>query len=621
MAHPLGYLPFLVRSQKPTLKPLLQLLLPLTLAGLISACGGGPPMAANDIELTFEPIKQLRVEWQGALGANYYRLLENPDGQSGFTLLRDNIPARVSRTEADPIRHSVTLEVPLHQRLNAQYIVQSCNHSGCRDSAAAAVNTHLAEAVGYVKASNPYILNYFGFALSLSADGQWLAVGAPGESSRARGTDNSPDQTDNNDASSNAGAVYLFKHRPTGWQQEAYIKASNTGYSDEFGFALSLNADGSVLAVGARYEGSNATINANPVDQENNDAGKSGAVYLFRNNNGDVRQHTFIKADNPGTNDHFGYALQLNDAGNRLAVGAPGEASPTANTPDDDTAPNAGAVYVFTENPQGLWQHQQRLKASNAETGDRFGAALAWNDVGDVLAIGAPGERSRIKNTPTNNDAENAGAVYIWTEANNEWQQQAYLKADAPQAEAFFGTAISINQRGTVVAIGANGSVRQESGFLGSFKPGDASQAVHVFNRLGDHWAPQPPITAPTDNSAFGTSLQLNAAGTQLVVGDPGESSYRLGIHTPGAELDSRAPHAGSAYWYTRQHGQWRLSSQLKASNPYILSYFGMSVALDASGQRVAIGTPRDPSRAAGVMADPHTIEWFGALSGAVYLY
>src|SRR5688572_5490747 len=58
--------------------------------------------------------------------------------------------------------------------------------------------------------------------------------------------------------------------------QGAYIKASNTGSLDSFGWAIALSADGTTLAVGAYDEDSGAVANPN-----DNSAGNAGAVYIY----------------------------------------------------------------------------------------------------------------------------------------------------------------------------------------------------------------------------------------------------------------------------------------------------------------------------------------------------
>jgi len=63
------------------------------------------------------------------------------------------------------------------------------------------------------------------------------------------------------------------------WQQQAYIKASNTGLGDFFGSSVSLSLDGNTLAVGAERESSAATgVNG---EQNDDSAPFAGAVYLY----------------------------------------------------------------------------------------------------------------------------------------------------------------------------------------------------------------------------------------------------------------------------------------------------------------------------------------------------
>jgi hypothetical protein len=78
--------------------------------------------------------------------------------------------------------------------------------------------------------------------------------------------------------------VYVFTRSGTTWQQQAYLKASNTDAQDGFGGNLlpqqTLALDVDTLAVGALVEASAATgVNG---DQSSNDAPGSGAVYVRR---------------------------------------------------------------------------------------------------------------------------------------------------------------------------------------------------------------------------------------------------------------------------------------------------------------------------------------------------
>ncbi len=127
----------------------------------------------------------------------------------------------------------------------------------------------------YLKASNTGALDRFGASLALSADGSILAVGAIGEDSGAIGVGGN--QASN--TTEQSGAVYVFARTGAAWSQQAYVKASNTGVGDGFGWAVALSGDGATLAVGAPFEDSFSTgVGGN---QSVNTAAASGAVFVL----------------------------------------------------------------------------------------------------------------------------------------------------------------------------------------------------------------------------------------------------------------------------------------------------------------------------------------------------
>lgn len=127
----------------------------------------------------------------------------------------------------------------------------------------------------YRNASNAGSDDSFGTAVSVSADGNTLAVGAYHEDSRATGLGG--DEGD--DLLMNPGAVYVFVRAGGVWTQQAYVKASSTGARDEFGGSVSLSRDGNTLAVGAPYEDSRA-IGVGGGEGDNLKP-NAGAVYIF----------------------------------------------------------------------------------------------------------------------------------------------------------------------------------------------------------------------------------------------------------------------------------------------------------------------------------------------------
>jgi len=190
----------------------------------------------------------------------------------------------------------------------------------------------------YLKASNTDVNDHFGRSVAISGD--TLVVGAFVENSSATGING--DQDDN--SAFRAGAAYVFTRSGTTWSQQAYLKASNTGGRDNFGWFVAIS--GNTLVVAADEEDSNATgING---DQGDNSVSNSGAVYVFTRNGTTWSQQAYLKASNTGGGDEFGYSVAI--SGNTLVVGAHREDSNATGVNGDasnNSADRAGAVYVF----------------------------------------------------------------------------------------------------------------------------------------------------------------------------------------------------------------------------------------------------------------------------------
>ena len=303
----------------------------------LSACGGGGNSSGGGqtpvLSLTPQSTKTFHFSWEKVAGVTEYHLLEDPNSVSGYI--------QVAAFDADATSHDLIVSLP--KRINARYILQACNSTGCSDSVPVYVSGSLAEAVGYVKASNTGAGDLFGYSVALSSDGKTLAVGAYGERSNASGIGG--DQSDN---SSRSGAVYVFSRNGSAWSQEAYVKASNTGVDDAFGYSVALSADGNPLVVGAVNEASNATGIGG--DQTDDSAPSAGAVYVFTRSSSIWSQAAYVKASNTGAGDDFGYSVALSADGNTLAVGAYEEdssATGIGGDQADDLQSSSGAVYLF----------------------------------------------------------------------------------------------------------------------------------------------------------------------------------------------------------------------------------------------------------------------------------
>jgi len=334
-----------------------------------------------------------------------------------------------------------------------------------------------------------------------------------------------------------------------------YVKASNTNGSDRFGYRLALSSDGSTLAVGARGEASNATgIGGNQAD---NSAVNAGAVYVFTRAGSAWSQQAYIKASNTNANDSFGTSLVLSSDGSTLAVGASLEASNATGIDGnqaDNSAPQAGAVYVFTR-AGSSWSQQAYLKASNTNTEDLFGCSLALSAGGSTLAVGAKYEDSNatgIGGDQADNTTYNAGAVYVFTRAGVAWSQQAYVKASNTDGSDYFGLSVALSSDGSTLAVGTDNEDSNATGINGNQADNSARSAgaVYVFTRVGSSWSQQAYVKASNTNTddSFAESLALSSDGYTLAVGASGEESNATGIG--GDQTNNSAVGAGAVYIY-----------------------------------------------------------------------
>ena len=445
-----------------------------------------------------------------------------------------------------------------------------------------------------MKASNTGASDKLGHSVAVSGD--TMVVGAPYESSNATGVNGN--QAD--DSAGNSGAAYVFVRSGGVWTQQAYLKASNPGVGDLFGYSVAVSGD--TVVVGALYEDSNATgVNGS---QGDNSAGSSGAAYVFVRSGGVWSQQAYLKASNTGEGDTFGSSVVV--SGDMLVVGAPFEASTATGVngnQNDNSAPRSGAACVFVRSG-GTWIQQAYLKASNAGAGAYFGWSVAA--CGNTVVVGASAESSNVPGS---------GAAYIFMNSGGVWTQQAYLKASNPGAGDQFGWSVAVS--GDTVVVGALHEDSNATGVNGSQGDNSAgsSGAAYVFVRSGGVWSQQAYLKASNtgEGDLFGYTVAVS--GGTIVVGAPDEDSNAIGVD--GNQADNSASLSGAAYVFVRSDGVWSQQVYLKASNTGVSDFFGVSVSV--SGVAVVIGAQFEDSNATGVNGNQGDNSANG--SGAGYIF
>ncbi|MEL6831953.1 MAG: hypothetical protein AAFP77_03130 [Bacteroidota bacterium] len=349
--------------------------------------------------------------------------------------------------------------------------------------------------------------DHFGSAVSLSADGQRLAVGA----------------WRNSEVSPNAGRVYVYEENAGTWETISDATAGSSN-DDRFGYAVSLSADGQYLAVGAPGKatvggvGSGQVIVYNqqggawvavgtPIDGQavgeslgtavslSNDGARiavqtytaglgasSGKVRIYENVGGAWSQ---MGNDIDVANASVGNtSLSLSGDGTRMAVGAPANSGST------------GRVDIYIE-INGSWLPRAGI-TGNAQ-GEQFGTSVSLSASGLRMAVGSPG---------ADNTAQDAGQLHIYEEDTGTWIVIGSMEGIA--AGDAFGQTTALSADGRQVAVGAPKSDANEI---------DAGQ-VKIFEQNGSSWSQLgDDIIGRIGGIEAGTCLTLSADGSRVAIG------------------------------------------------------------------------------------------------------
>jgi hypothetical protein len=200
-----------------------------------------------------------------------------------------------------------------------------------------------------------------------------------------------------------------------------------------------------------------------------------------------------------------------------------------------------GAAYIYKrDSSTGLWGNEQKIQASDKQTGDEFGVSVSIS--GDYAIVGA-----RSKNTAT-------GAAYIYTRDpstgvwGSEYKIQASDKADGHE----YGFSVSIS--GDYAIVGARG----RNSYTG---------AAYIYTRNGTSWGSEQRILGEASQDKFGYSVSIS--GDYAIVGAHNKNSG-----------------TGAAYIYTRNGTSW--GSEQRILGEASQDNFGWSVSM--SGDYAIVG-------------------------------
>ena len=272
------------------------------------------------------------------------------------------------------------------------------------------------------------------FGLSLAAGGDWLMVGVPGVPVRRFMRRPDSDEEEEPDP---RGVVYAYQRDGGGsWVRRAELQPGDGTDGDLFGTTVLFTSHGVLIAAPGWSAGGE-------------DGERAGRVYRFRMVDGGWEETGALETANEG-NANFGSSLAA--SGDRLLVGAPGA---------DDSR---GAVHEYAWNGDRWAPGDGRLTFVGGESGDRFGAAVAF--AGNDVWVGAPTTRGY-----------EIGSAFVYEARADGSLPARPRRVQLPMEE-------------TVESDGFGGLIVADAGVVAVGAPGMHHQAgsVHLFARDGGGW-------------------------------------------------------------------------------------------------------------------------------------
>lgn len=321
--------------------------------------------------------------------------------------------------------------------------------------------------------------DYSGKTVAINYDGTIIAVGAYG-------------------ASAGAGEVKMYQWDGSDWQiMGNSIQGKASGDEMTHYHGLSLNND---------------NINGTPrvaLGATNNDANginNTGNVRVYQwDNNTSTWSKMGADIDGHLANDYYGWSVDLNNDGTRIAIGAKGD--------DNGNVSNTGGVHVY-EYSNGSWT-QMGPTIYGSSSNEQFGESVSLNGDGTIVACGAPNSDLITGKTNTGHVG-----IYQFNAASNEWVQMG-VNIIGEDNNDKVGYDVSLNGSGlkaVVLSVGDDGS-NNSTGEIGCTRlyHWDGSAWILKHEERGeqaDGSGDSGSISISSDGHIFATGYEKNDRGS-----------------------------------------------------------------------------------------------------------
>jgi len=393
-----------------------------------------------------------------------------------------------------------------------------------------------------------------GFTVSSSANsnGTIIAYGAPrGE---ITGTQNE-------------GYVRVHQYDGTTWKQ---LGGDIIGESkvDESGRSVSLDDDGDTVVIGAWF-------NDGWMTHTTPSGYNQGHARVFRYSGGswsqlgsDIEPEQYNVA---ASGDHFGSAVSINGAGDRVVVGAPQlfsayRGSSPSYLNDDSRDGESGYAEVYTYGGSSWSKTGSRLRCFEPTPDDDFGTSVSISQDGSIVAIGCPKykyqtEDDEIKTGKEEDFTIGVVEAFKYNETTSDWDRLGSpIRGKISYGE--LGHDVSLSDDGLCLAVA--GYRDYEKGILS----GRVEVYQYIEDAVGGDWVRKgSPLLGEYKYDSYGYSVSLSQDGSILAIGATGYD----GGGGAGSSLSQ-----GRTYVY-KYDSDWILIKTI--DGPTTGDYFGHDVA------------------------------------------
>jgi len=375
----------------------------------------------------------------------------------------------------------------------------------------------------------------FGRSVAISDDGNTMIVGADldiGVSGQA-----------------NAGSAYILVKSGGSWVQQAKIRSSlGTTADARFGYSVAISSDGNTVLIGApqisaastdghaqvwfRSNGSwslQSTLSSSPflnfgfsvsLSADGNTAAVGGRTFsprvliFTRSGSSWSSQQSIFYTDIPAQTNwsfdattQFANSVSLSSDGNSLLVGHPRATFEQIFR---------GCAHLYTRSG-GVWSYNKFLPPIVINATIELGWNVKISGDGNVIVLGA--------DTTTETNFDNfetyagAGSVECFRKINSVWEPAGRIAAPDPNTNEFFGLDLALSSNGFTLIVGARATDGTTDNQQGS---------VYIFTLMNNAVFSLRDEMFASDfqtNHQYGRGLALTSDAQTLVVGAPFDDS------------------------------------------------------------------------------------------------